>query len=512
MAYRYLEGFVAILEPNQVPIYKEGVFGRYDPSSDRSKKTGLEKFQDDRATVMPYFTELMTIVLSVPNWLIEDEFLRGMEHIHTTKEIPLYAVFATQVFLDITYTLGENIAGAYHTMVSHINYISNDIKQHFTFHKNLRIVNWPESNDEILCQVQTGIEWLTNDPLLQAQDRLYERMGWGSRQGAGHRLFRMSPVMSGLALYFFRSQYHEIGLSMANAWGSLLYCEHLYNAAQRSGHLQKPWTDMDVMKALFDTESFYVGGEPPKTPDEQFKKFCLQMGVSAAAFSKDRRKGKKVASKAGPRGIKPNAPVQRMFTNRYVDRAAFSMTAEQLDQIIELSMFEEEFDEHGGLLLGQIEDPKKAQEKKRLREQHDKGIRRKGAKQGACMAAEHMIKLLTFALHAESLEFSFPYLQMHRWCWRLLRAMKNSCDPILRPILGPDYLENETELPFLVGYILFLASCADGQKHTTKPLEEAAKEMHGMIENAGDFITKKVLGEILNIDISVLDDDGTEEY
>ncbi|KAK9439767.1 hypothetical protein VB005_04382 [Metarhizium brunneum] len=102
MAYRYLEAFAAVLEPNQVPIYKDGIFGTYDPSSNRSTKTGLAKFQDDRALVMPYFSELITIVIGLPNWPIEDEFFRGMAQIHKTKQIPFYSVFATQVFLDIS--------------------------------------------------------------------------------------------------------------------------------------------------------------------------------------------------------------------------------------------------------------------------------------------------------------------------------------------------------------------------------------------------------------------------
>lgn len=87
-----------------------------------------------------------------------------------------------------------------------------------------------------------------------------------------------------------------------------------------------------------------------------------------------------------------------MFASRYREKVTFSITAEQLDQIIDLSMYEEEFDEEGGLLLGQIEDSKKVEEKKRLREQYNKGIRRKGATGGSHMAAECMIKKLAFAL------------------------------------------------------------------------------------------------------------------
>lgn len=84
--------------------------------------------------------------------------------------------------------------------------------------------------------------------------------------------------------------------------------------------------------------------------------------------------------------------------------------------------------------------------------------------------------------------------------------MKEACDPLLRQIYGPDYLSNETELPFVVGYIFLLASGADRGKQTMQPLEEATRALEGMVEPAGDFITERVLGEILSIPINVVDE------
>lgn len=44
---------------------------------------------------------------------------------------------------------------------------------------------------------------------------------------------------------------------------------------------------MHVVRTLLNIDSFYVGSKALRTPDKQFKKFCLQIGVLAAAFSKD---------------------------------------------------------------------------------------------------------------------------------------------------------------------------------------------------------------------------------
>ncbi|KAM5361038.1 hypothetical protein ACJZ2D_013365 [Fusarium nematophilum] len=66
------------------------------------------------------------------------------------------------------------------------------------------------------------------------------------------------------------------------------------------------------------------------------------------------------------------------------------------------------------------------------------------------------------ALNSESLEMAFPYLVMHRWCWNLLRSVKDNCDPVLREVYTPAYMDKESELPWVVGYIFTAASGIDG--------------------------------------------------
>lgn len=38
-----------------------------------------------------------------------------------------------------------------------------------------------------------------------------------------HRIFRLSPIVSGLMLYYLHYQYREAGLAVANAWGFIQY-------------------------------------------------------------------------------------------------------------------------------------------------------------------------------------------------------------------------------------------------------------------------------------------------
>ena len=53
-AYRMLISFMDVLDPKRVPWIKDGIFGHYDPESDRSTKTGAEKFQEDKIRPMEW--------------------------------------------------------------------------------------------------------------------------------------------------------------------------------------------------------------------------------------------------------------------------------------------------------------------------------------------------------------------------------------------------------------------------------------------------------------------------
>ncbi|KAG6000820.1 hypothetical protein E4U21_004963 [Claviceps maximensis] len=499
-AYRMLESFIPVLKDDQLPVYKEGIFGYFDPRSDRSRKTGRQKFQDDRALLMPFFTELMTVIMLFDDWLVKDEFIRGMEELRKTRQVPFYAVFATQVFLDITYELGPTIERPFDTMRDHLSFMDDDIKEHFQFHVKLKIDNWPASNDAKLRELHRHIHWIDSDPIRAQQTRTARRIGAAIPNIKSHRLFRMSPVISGLMLFHFRGRYRDAGIALANAWGSIQYCQHLYNAVQRQELGVPQWPDLDIVYTNLGADSFFVGGERPKTLLDSFIKFSLQMGTSAAAMSSRRRKKTSLFSRAGPRGIKDGvSPMQTMFAPRYVKRnGQFCMTPEHVNRIIELSLFEQEgSDEDGTLMMGQIEDPERLKEKKKKWQQQQQSSRKGSCKaehDGSRMTVDQLIKQLVLGLNAETLEFSFPYMHMHRECWQVLRAVRNSCDAVLREIYTPAYMERECELPFVVGYILMAASGKDEGVMDLRPLGRAVLALHEVLQTgAGTIILRQDL-------------------
>ncbi|KAI1357311.1 hypothetical protein F5Y08DRAFT_346881 [Xylaria arbuscula] len=111
-------------------------------------------------------------------------------------------------------------------------------------------------------------------------------------------------------------------------------------------------------------------------------------------MTKSRRKNILLQSKSSLRGLKAASPVLSMFKARYV-RNTNQVQFTQKD-------------------IGQIKDPKKLKAKKKLQQEKNRG-RAAAAKRGD-IPLEQLIQPLVFVLQAETLEYLYPYLHMHRWC------------------------------------------------------------------------------------------------
>jgi hypothetical protein len=276
-----------------------------------------------------------------------------------------------------------------------------------------------------------------------------------------------------------------------------MYAGHLYHAVRNEKLLSQQWRDMELVTFLQGPENFFVG-DVPRTAEEYLKEFCLSMGYSAAAFAKNRRKGRLEASNKGPKGLVELAPVAQMFKDRYCHGSGrVDLTVQDLKKILDASSWEEEVGEDNGtanvdentLVISRNQAPKN-----RSWEVHQQ------------LPVTRLLESLRNALQGETLEFTFDYLLMHRFCWMLLRQLRESCDKGLRNIFGPGYLEKENQLPFTVGYIFMAATDTkklDGllsEKRTdvvtSVLMKQAASVIEGMITaGAGDFVSTKHLEE-----------------
>lgn len=154
VAILMLQSFIPCLSPDKrvLPLYREGMYGVYDPSRDRASMSAEAKFNQDKIILLEFFTELSTVNRSLPDYPVQDEFMRGMKELDETRQVPMYLAFATQIYLDIHHLLGERVFRAHTTLMFQLDMMHDDLAQHFEFHKDLKIASWPAQNDMALRQ------------------------------------------------------------------------------------------------------------------------------------------------------------------------------------------------------------------------------------------------------------------------------------------------------------------------------------------------------------------------
>ncbi|KAI0147263.1 hypothetical protein GGR57DRAFT_494006 [Xylariaceae sp. FL1272] len=482
--YNMVNAFSRVIEPDngypsRQPLYKDGMFGAYDPSRPRASYA--------------LFTELVTVCVGVSDYPIEDEFLRGMAEMEKTRQTPFHMGFAARAFLDIHHVMRADISQAFEASQSGMTVLRDEIEAHLDFHKNLKIDKWPRSNDQYMIHLSSSIRIILEDPVYQAKAKHYRRMNLSVPDSMEpNRILRMSPVLSGLMLFKFRAEVRDIALATINAWGSVTYTAHLYNALSKerlltdvNGKARPLWPDMDVLRSLLlEDDQILVGGAPNKA-DEYFKEFCFQMGTTINAFSKrkEKRKGP-LAFMAGPKGFKVEtlSPVTSMFIDRYARKTGMvDWTAEHVERVSEWGIESDEKDD--ALMMGKF--TKNEVDLEKVREKKDRKNKSKSVTRPARLTPDEFIRSLMLAMNTEAAEFSFPLLTMHHSCWCLLRAL-----------FTPAYFERETELPFVVGWI-FMAAAAFENPPDMRPMLEAVKAVkQEVVQGSGGTVAIRRLNEL----------------
>ena len=319
-------------------------------------------------------------------------------------------------------------------------------------------------------------------------------------------------------------QFQDVSLAFVNAWGSVLYTAHLYNASRQEGFLPRVWKDMEMVISLQSPERMFVGNAPRQL-DEYLKRFILSMGYSASIFASNRSRGGLAASPRGPRSLMELGKVGALFKGRYCKNDAnVSWTSESMKAIIE-AKFDDDSDEESTEKDGKLQ-PKadgSSRKSQKAKQSATGALLKRPKRDRKSVPTVDFLEDLANALHAEALELTFDYLRLHRFCWILLRQVNDTCKPKLLEMYGPGYLPKECDLPWMVGYIFMTATntsrIADvllprrgTGKVSSQLLALAAEQIKGMVDGGAGAIQLKVLQEFLGygIEMEGLDDaDGT---
>jgi hypothetical protein len=496
-AISLLEAFCNVLKVNPTPEMKKGIYGVYQPHSKRSSMSNRDKFKEDKILLLEMLPEFFyycrTTEPANSRPPVEDELSRGIRTMFKTKEVTLPLAFAVTLFLDIHHMLRDQAALGFDRLNDLTHFVQVDIEEELKFHDGINIETWPEDNDKVVQQfVDTLQFWCHEDQQLICAKKL-KRVNVPEP----FQLYRKHPWLCGIWKYYVQMRFHEISVVFVNAWGSVISCAHLYNAVGGGKTRDTMWKDLDVLIPLQGEKTFFIGDAPTK-PDDCLNRFALAMGASAANLAKSTRKKKGlIHSKRGPKGLKELGPVLQTFKGRFCDgNGQTELRADDVQKVLECATWEYDLNEDG-----QVDEVYK---------DTDVAPKRKTTTH---LPAAKLLGIMRDVIHAEMIEVSYDYLRLHRQCWRLLRVVKTQCCDDLIKIYGPDYMVKESELPFIVGYVLMSASKTQelgeilkarlpGQQVTSKVLEDATEVVKSMLDSgAGALIVDQILPKALGLQI-----------
>lgn len=216
-----LKSYEDVLDPGSVPVMKPGHFGVYNAKNDWSKMSDHEKYQEDLIVLLellPEFTKLSRTKMYVP---AQDELttgLRKMMDANAMDALPMYAIFGTQILLDIHHVLRGDVARPFDQLQATGKRVIMTVDDYFRYSRGKSINNWPAQNDEVFRQVSSlAKDWTTVDRVGKAIVK-----GVGNVRPQPYHLLRGHPVLCGLLMFRLNMALNDGGIHLCNAWGSVM--------------------------------------------------------------------------------------------------------------------------------------------------------------------------------------------------------------------------------------------------------------------------------------------------
>lgn len=456
-----LSAFCKVINPGRLPLFRKGFYGTYRPEANRSRMSLREKFAENKIVIMEALPDFCMMEMGNVEPVGQDELTKGLKEMCTTKKASTWLLFATQVFLDINHLLRLQVNRGLQELRVSGEEAKRSLKNALNFTAGTKLDNWAGSNNRMISNTIFQIdEYIIGDVISKSKRRLL-----GSRQydlggePEPFHLFKRHPLLCGMMSFALTLTVREIGTTIVEAWGSILYTAYLYQALRQESALDALWPDMETFISIHTPEKLFVGGYPT-TLEESVKKYYLMMGAAPRAFARDHSRRNKrgrmsIASGKGPRIWNVDSPILAIFKKRFVEMTG---SAEWTVHSIER-------------LLNEASQSKPQQ----------KAARRRWEKTQQLTMLQ-LLDALQVGLAVEAKGLHFNYLDMHFKCIELLHTLRNELHEKFVHYWGPQYLEHDGQISTIAGYIIHVAS--ESQK-----LVKASKELRN--EEVGSDVLLK---------------------
>lgn len=161
-----VDAFRRVLKVNDLPLYKPGFYGMFDPAKDRASMTGGEKSDEDKVLLLELLSDIVFFHHAIKAGQLKatDEFTKAVALLKSQDRHTMAFDFAAQIYLDIQQCLRGQSAVGVVDLQTYVMVCKESLNQNFEFHANLSIENWPRENDQPLRMISEVMErWLLKD-------------------------------------------------------------------------------------------------------------------------------------------------------------------------------------------------------------------------------------------------------------------------------------------------------------------------------------------------------------
>jgi hypothetical protein len=328
------------------------------------------------------------------------------EKVSETKLTPLWLVFALQIVVDIRSVFRNDTSQAFQELQATGQRVTEVVRRHFQFCRTQESQKevWHESNDaQILKMVGFVSVWVNQDLISKAVRKQSKQ----SPEELGIELppfflMKQHPLLCGSLVYWLNLNLQEFGISLANAYDSILSAApHLYNATRQLNHLSVSWPDMEHLISVHTNRRLFVG-DLPTQPKDFLKRFQMALGASVINFARNRRsiRPKESSKDAGSRRLRKTMPIHDIFRSRYCTLETHAqITDANLDVIIEEVVKRHPEMDH---IVAYAQQWTKTQK----------------------LTSLQLLSILGVAVTDEDLHLHFDYISMHIRCATLLSQMR----------------------------------------------------------------------------------------
>ncbi|KAJ9604210.1 hypothetical protein H2200_011044 [Cladophialophora chaetospira] len=453
------------------------------PETNRSKLTEEDKFMQDRLLLTDMLSDLDgyadadgTDGTAAP----DDELTKAFINFFSAKKVPVWLVFAAQVFLDTHHNLGENCSTGFEQVLKAGHSISWSMSDQADHQENINepVPYFGDAFKTLANMVHAICAGPFPDP---------QHVGPTKRD----RLFKRHPVLSGVQLYAIKAMYRDVALTFANTVPpSILASAHLYNALRMEGYVRAQWPDMDFILATQDESNLYAGALPSASDGFHTRYSLAVMGLSATNFARNRRRPEEVVyTPKGGRHLQKRTPVSDAFYVQYclgLDRK--NLAVQDIKDLLEACKVD----------LTNVPQVDNTVNDDTAARKSPSAASRKATNSRAVtphkISPADVLRNLRASLDAESQALSVDYLAMHQVCTKLLASIRKAVAESMKELFRP-VPEQDWGLPVMIWYILsaFAAEKTPSKQNLLPSRRDGYKGVgESLMRTAADKLNKMV--------------------